>query len=192
MKILAMSRCLVKFVTFCALPLSLYTVSAKPLEHRLLGSSFGIPGDNATFDYVIVGGGNAGLTLATRLAEQQAGRVAVVEAGGFYEISNSNLSQVPAGDGAFSGTGAHDWQPLIDWGYITTPQAVSLSKPHTHRVEDRRSTHTATGCLQPLHPLYPRQDLWRLISSELHGLPPWHEIIIPDVGRCRWGSELQL
>lgn len=69
MKILAMSRFLAKFVTFCTLALSLsITVNAKPLEYRLLGLSFGIPGDNATFDYVIVGGGNAGLTLATRLA----------------------------------------------------------------------------------------------------------------------------
>lgn len=56
--------------------------------HRLLGSSFGIPGDNATFDYVVIGGGTAGLTVATRLAEQQSGRVAIVEAGSFYEIGN--------------------------------------------------------------------------------------------------------
>ena len=93
---------------------------------RLLGSSFGIPGDNVTYDYVIVGGGNAGLTLATRLAEQQKGTVAVIEAGSFYEITNSNLSQVPATDGAFSGRGLRDWQPLIDWGYATTPQSVSV------------------------------------------------------------------
>lgn len=92
---------------------------------QLLGSSFGLPGDNATFDYVIVGGGTAGLTLATRLVEQQAGTVAVVEAGTFYEISNSNLSQVPANDGVFASKGVDDWQPLVDWGYITTPQAVS-------------------------------------------------------------------
>ena len=90
----------------------------------LLGSSFGVPGTNATFDYIIVGGGTAGLTVATRLAQQQSGRVAVVEAGGFYEIGNGNISQVPAGDGTFVGKAKDDWQPLIDWGYITTPQAV--------------------------------------------------------------------
>ena len=92
---------------------------------RLLGSSFGIPGNNATFEYVIVGGGTAGLTLATRLAEQQKGRVAVVEAGGFYEVGNGNISQVPAGDGTYAGKAKDDWQPLVDWGYVTTPQAVS-------------------------------------------------------------------
>lgn len=90
---------------------------------RLLGSSFATPGDNATYDYVIVGGGTAGLTLAARLVEQHAGTVAVVEAGTFYELSNSNNSMLPGGDGAFTGKGVNDWQPLIDWGYVTTPQA---------------------------------------------------------------------
>ncbi|KAL8765549.1 MAG: hypothetical protein Q9209_007420 [Squamulea sp. 1 TL-2023] len=90
---------------------------------RLLGSSFGVPGNNATYEYIIVGGGTAGLTLATRLAEQQSGRVAVVEAGGFYEIGNGNISQIPAGDGVYAGKAEDDWQPLVDWGYVTTPQA---------------------------------------------------------------------
>lgn len=93
--------------------------------HGPLGSSFGVPGVNATFDYVVIGGGTAGLTLATRLAEQQAGSVAVVEAGTFYEIGNGNLSQVPATDAIYTGKAVDDWQSLIDWGYVTTPQAVS-------------------------------------------------------------------
>lgn len=92
-----------------------------------MGTNFGVPGDDVTYDYVVVGGGNAGLTLATRLIEQGVGTVAVIEAGSFYEISNGNLSQVPATDGAFSGKGEDDWQPLIDWGYHTTPQAVGLN-----------------------------------------------------------------
>lgn len=92
---------------------------------RLLGSSFGVPGNNATYEYIVVGGGTAGLTLATRLAEQQSGRVAVIEAGSFYEIGNGNISQIPAGDGTYAGTSPDDWQPLVDWGYVTTPQAVS-------------------------------------------------------------------
>ncbi|KAI1126139.1 putative glucose-methanol-choline oxidoreductase [Nemania abortiva] len=94
---------------------------------RLLGSSFGIAGDNATYDYVIVGGGTAGLTLATRLVEQNAGTVAVVEAGTFYEIAG-NTSQVPAYDSYFSSKGAHDWNPLVDWGYQTTPQAGAYNQ----------------------------------------------------------------
>ena len=93
---------------------------------RVLGTSFGIPGDEATYDYIVVGGGTAGLTLATRLAEQQKGSVAVIEAGSFYEIGNGNQSQIPAFDGRYAGKDKDDWQPLVDWGYSTTPQAVSL------------------------------------------------------------------
>ena len=109
--------------------LATYVFAAPKLQHlhvrKLLGSSFGIPGKNATYDYVIIGGGTAGLTLATRLAEQQTGSVAVIEAGGFYEIGNGNLSQVPATDNYYAGKAKNDWQPMIDWGYITAPQAVS-------------------------------------------------------------------
>ena len=90
---------------------------------RMLGSSFGIP-KNQTFDYLVIGGGTAGLTIATRLAEQGAGSVAVIEAGGFYELNNGNLSQIPAQDAFYVGTDLDDWQPGIDWGFHTTPQAV--------------------------------------------------------------------
>lgn len=57
--------------------------------YQLWSSAFGIPGLNATYDYVVVGGGTAGNTIATRLAE--AGwSVAVIEAGDFYENDNGN------------------------------------------------------------------------------------------------------
>ncbi|RAK94979.1 GMC family oxidoreductase [Aspergillus ibericus CBS 121593] len=105
---------------WAALAASASAVSDKPPP---LGTSFGVAGRNATFDYIVVGGGTAGLTLATRLAEQQTGSVAVIEAGGFYEIDNGNLSQVPASAGQFTGRSPTDWQPLIDWGTVTTPQA---------------------------------------------------------------------
>lgn len=93
------------------------------VARTLLGSSFGVPGD-ATFDYVVVGGGNAGLTLAARLAEDPNNLVAVVEAGSFYEISNGNLSQIPAQDVYFAGKNITDTNPLVDWGFVTTPQVV--------------------------------------------------------------------
>lgn len=57
----------------------------------------------ATFDYVIVGGGTAGLTLAERLSEKSNISVAVVEAGALYEITNPLLSSTPAGDVFWSG-----------------------------------------------------------------------------------------
>lgn len=96
---------------------------ASRLQARsLLGSNFGVPGVNATYDYVVVGGGNAGLTIAGRLAEDLTASVAVIEAGSFYEITNGNLSQIPADDIYFTGKSPRDVNPLIDWGFVTTPQ----------------------------------------------------------------------
>lgn len=91
--------------------------------HSLLGSHFGLPG-NATFDYVVVGGGTAGLTIASRLAEDSSKSVAVIEAGSFYEIGNGNLSEIPVYGPAFSGKSLQDIAPLVDWGFATTPQTV--------------------------------------------------------------------
>jgi choline dehydrogenase len=39
-------------------------VQAHPKSRNVPGNDFGISGDNATFDYVVVGGGTAGLALA--------------------------------------------------------------------------------------------------------------------------------
>ena len=89
-----------------------------------LGSSFGIPGMNYAFDYLVIGGGQAGLTIAARLAENPSLLIGVVEAGTFSYLSNGNLSQVPATDIFFAGKDVDDWHPGIDWGFVTTPQVV--------------------------------------------------------------------
>ncbi|KAJ9360041.1 CAZyme family AA3 [Paecilomyces variotii] len=94
----------------------------------LLGSSFGLPGTNATFDYVVVGGGNAGLTIASRLAMNGSASVAVVEAGGFYEVDNSNLTVIPGSATYFTGSDPNNFQPLIDWGFNTVPQEYSANR----------------------------------------------------------------
>ena len=94
-------------------------------EPSLFFPSYSLPCRRLTIlkDYVVVGGGNAGLTIAARLAETAS--VAVIEAGSFYEIGNSNLSQIPLNDVWFAGKDKTDYNPLIDWGFSTTPQAVS-------------------------------------------------------------------
>jgi hypothetical protein len=76
-------------------------------------------------DYVIVGGGTAGLTVASRLAENKSLSIAVIEPGTFAEISNGNESQVPAYSfGSVSGGGEYV-NPWIDWELNTVPQEVS-------------------------------------------------------------------
>ena len=81
-----------------------------------------MPGTIGTFDYVIVGGGTADLALATRLVAGNLS-VAVVEAGGFYETDNANLSVVPGYATIFTGSDPQNFQPLVDWGISTTRTA---------------------------------------------------------------------
>ena len=103
----------------------------------LSGSSFGIPGTDQTFDYVILGGGSAGLLMANRLAENQALKVAVIEAGGFYEQDNGNHSQIAAFDIGSAGLNISGViNPLIDWKFVTTPQAVCASKSSLIRYDE--------------------------------------------------------
>ena len=97
----------------------------------LLGTAFGVPGTNATFDYVVVGGGTSGLTIATRLASDPAISVAVVEAGGFYEIDNGNRSTVPGYANYYTGSDPDNYQPLVDWGFTTVAQTVRVSSAST-------------------------------------------------------------
>lgn len=87
----------------------------------LIGSHFGVPSLNAAYDYVVVGGGTAGLTIASRLAQNTSNTVAVVEAGSFYELTNGNLSQVPAYGAFFVGADPALKNPLVDWVQYTEP-----------------------------------------------------------------------
>ncbi len=89
-------------------------------------SSFGASGVDATYDYIVVGGGTAGLTVASRLAENPDITVAVIEAGGFYEADDGNISVVPGYCPVYAGTAPNDTNPLVDWGFVTTPQTVGF------------------------------------------------------------------
>lgn len=76
--------------TMRATTLCLTSLAQVALASTLYSNSFGVPGLNATYDYVVVGGGTAGLTIAARLAEDPNISVAVIEAGGFYQQENGN------------------------------------------------------------------------------------------------------
>lgn len=100
------------------------------------GSAFGLPGLNATYDYVIVGGGTAGLVVASRLAENSSLSIAVIEAGTFSEISNGNNSQVPAY--SVRGIGGGEYvNPWADWELDTTEQPVCSCDAYIRRIIDR-------------------------------------------------------
>ena len=59
------------------------------------------------------------MTVAKRLAENKDISVAVVEAGGFYEVDSGNFSQIPVVETLYANALA-----TIDWEIYTTPQPV--------------------------------------------------------------------
>ncbi|CAG8949917.1 hypothetical protein HYFRA_00004247 [Hymenoscyphus fraxineus] len=90
------------------------------LAQDLIGSHFGVPGTPSSFDYVVLGGGTGGISLATRLAQSGRYSVAIVEAGDFYEFTNGNLSEIPADASAFIDPSTRN--PLLDWYQFTENQ----------------------------------------------------------------------
>ena len=52
--------------------------------------------------------------------------MAVIEAGGFYELDNGNVSQIPAYETQYSSPDPSSIQPTVDWGIVTAPQTACL------------------------------------------------------------------
>ena len=65
------------------------------------------------FDYVVVGGGSAGCVLASRLSEDPAVTVCLLEAG---PVDKSVLIHCPAGLALLAQTGS------VNWAFQTVPQ----------------------------------------------------------------------
>lgn len=117
----------------CALPIldplvnpyldTLKTIlSDRGLIEGTLGAIQGALGVENTYDYVVVGGGTGGNAIGVRLAE--AGfSVAIVEAGLYYEIGKPVLGSTPAGGIVGIGANPLDSDPLVDWVFMTEPQA---------------------------------------------------------------------
>ncbi|ORY07924.1 hypothetical protein BCR34DRAFT_603726 [Clohesyomyces aquaticus] len=101
--------------------------SAGPL--RLRAEQLGTP-RNDTFDYVVVGGGTAGLTIAARLAKFAS--VAVIEAGGYYQVDYGNASVIPllalTGLDIIDPTTNFPHRPNIDWELVTVPQSNAANR----------------------------------------------------------------
>lgn len=122
-----------QFSALTALTLALnQVVTASPTPWKGSSSSGSGPKNltnqaavNAVFDYVVVGGGTAGLVMAARLSENPSISIAVVEAGGFYEQDpTTSLLQIPLYDTLWTGKDPKDTNPAVDWGFVTTPQQV--------------------------------------------------------------------
>lgn len=70
------------------------------------------------YDFVIVGGGTAGLVVASRLSEDPSQRILVLEAGS--DITEDPRVNTPGMFPVMIGSEA-------DWGFHTTPQVCSFS-----------------------------------------------------------------
>jgi 5'-oxoaverantin cyclase/versicolorin B synthase len=91
----------------------------------LLSSHFGIYGwPGQVFDYVVVGGGTAGLATARRLSQDGSNSVAVIEAGGFYEVEAGNATEVPMYLFNYFFDNGQVKNPLFDWYQYTEAQTV--------------------------------------------------------------------
>ncbi|KAK8121264.1 hypothetical protein PG999_005384 [Apiospora kogelbergensis] len=100
---------------------SLETLTSGLVE-ATIGELKGTLGDQESFDYVVVGGGTGGNTIAYRLAE--AGfSVAVVERGLSYEVGKPIVGPAPLGDIIGVGSNPIDSIPTVDYGLVTEPQA---------------------------------------------------------------------
>lgn len=70
----------------------------------------------SSYDYVIIGGGTAGLVLANRLSEDPGVSVAVIEAGGHADADPRVA--IPA-------TFFNMFGSELDWAFVTEPQVCS-------------------------------------------------------------------
>lgn len=82
---------------------------------NLTSDQLGTPGIASSFDYIVLGGGTAGVTLAVRLAEAEYS-VALVEAGDLYQIVFP-LVKIPVAS-VIGVQSDPDTRTPIDWGFV--------------------------------------------------------------------------
>ncbi|KAJ5707287.1 Glucose-methanol-choline oxidoreductase [Penicillium malachiteum] len=123
----------------------LFLALASTIEPRSIKPR-GPPLSNTKFDYVVVGGGTAGIVVASRLAEKSY-TVALVEAGGYYEYES--LAEVPAADVLPVGSDPRT-RASVDWGFVA----------HGQSGVNGRAIHFARGKCLGGSPTIESMDQW--------------------------------
>ncbi|KAJ7485944.1 alcohol oxidase [Mycena latifolia] len=103
-------------ISFALLALTSSSAAAPTLEKRVSGVTYSSTGINgSTFDYIVVGGGLSGMTVAARLAENPAITVLLIEAGQ-DDRSNPEIYDVYNYGQAFGGP--MDWAWTAEQGKV--------------------------------------------------------------------------
>lgn len=97
------------------IPLGHSTSTSSNFITNLTSDQLGTPGCSSSFDYIVLGGGTAGVTLAVRLAEAEHS-VALVEAGDFYQIVFPFV-KIPVAS-VIGVQSDPDARTPIDWGFV--------------------------------------------------------------------------
>ncbi|KAF3936893.1 hypothetical protein ABW19_dt0206193 [Dactylella cylindrospora] len=113
--------------------------------------------DATTFDYIIAGGGTAGLTIAARLTEDPNIKVAVIEAG---ENRLSDLTILAPGllTALYS-------NPDYDWNFHTVPQPNVNNKVYAHPRGKALGGSSAINFLFWTHPSQKDINNWGLLGN---------------------------
>lgn len=112
-----------------------------------------------TYDYVIVGAGSAGCTLAHRLGEEQGCRILVVEAGGW---DRDPLIHVPLGWGQILKKRLHDWMYFCEPEEALDGRAIEFARGKV-----------VGGCSSTNAMAYVRGDPRDYDRWAGYGLPDW-------------------
>ncbi|KAE8830495.1 hypothetical protein PTNB85_07082 [Pyrenophora teres f. teres] len=139
-----------------------------------------------TFDYIIVGGGPAGLLVANRLSADPNITVAVIEAGD-SAYNNPNVTYVPKSlleYGLFTGTS-------IDWGYMTVPQKYVGNRELNYWAGKALGGSTAINGMTYLRAEKDQIDAWEDLGNEGWNWDSLFEYFIAQEGFQTPSAKLQ-
>lgn len=126
--------------------------------------------------------------MAKRLAEDNHFSVAVIEAGGFYELDAGNFSQIPADENIFS-----EAPVSIDWKITTTPQSVGL-RSHVLSTKDGTSD-IREATRWKIYSISTGEMPWRIVSPRRGLIALNYLLKHPGPGVMEWrisGQEISL